>query len=151
VGWGQRVEIGDVHGHELGPVGGNNAIKQQFGCEHFSRGGGHFTGVIDSVATHGEASAVGFSFFRAYVAYKVPVCDIFAMDVQNVGFADELYGVSALDVAAYTLGKVTKFVGGGDGPLSLIDRVPQQLAIVEEFTRGFIKNHKSFVDFIFES
>jgi hypothetical protein len=56
-----------------------------------------------------------------------------------------------LDAVAYTLGKTTKFIGGGDGPLSLIARVPQQLAIVEEFTRGFIEDCKSFVDFIFES
>jgi hypothetical protein len=147
---GHKVEIGDVHGHELGPIGGNNTVKQQFGHEHFSHGGGHFTGVIDSVTAHGEASAVGFCLFRAYFAYKVPICDVFATVVGNVGFADESNGVSALDAVAYTLGKVTKFVGGGDGPLSLIARVLQQLVIVEEFTRGFIKDRKSFVDFIFE-
>ena len=94
---------------------------------------------------------VGFSFFGVHVADKVPICYIFATVVGNVGFADELDCVSTLDVAAYTLGKVPKFVGGGDGPLSLIVRVSRQLSIVEEFTRGFIKNCKSFVDLIFKS
>ncbi len=62
--WGHKVEIGYVHGHELGSVGGNDAVKQKFSPEHVGHWCGHFTGVIDSVATHCEASAVGFSFFR---------------------------------------------------------------------------------------
>ena len=77
-----------------------------------------------SVATHGEPSVAGFSLFGAYPADKVPVRDIFALVVVNDCFPDESDGVCALDVASYTLGKVTEFIGGGDGPLSIINWVP---------------------------
>ena len=43
------------------------------------------------------------------------------MVLGNFIFADELYGVGALDVATYTLGKAPKFIGGGDDPSSLVD------------------------------
>lgn len=37
--WGHEVEIGDVHGHELGPFGGDDTVDQKFGFEHFGCGG----------------------------------------------------------------------------------------------------------------
>ena len=120
---GHKVEIGDVHGHELGPVGGNNPVKQQFGHEHFSRGGGHLTSVIDSVAAHSEACAVGFCFFRTYIAYKVSICDVFVAVVGNVGFADEVDSISALDAVSNTLCETTKFVGSRSVPVGCVSRV----------------------------
>ncbi len=48
--------------HELGPIGGNNAVIQKFGHEHFSHWGGHFIRVIYSVATHGKRVQLGSAF-----------------------------------------------------------------------------------------
>ena len=78
---------------------------------------------MDTLATHCELSVVGFSIFGVYAADKAPVRDIFAPVVGNVCFVDESDGVCALDVTSYTLGKATKFIGRGDGPLSMIDPV----------------------------
>ena len=66
---------------------------------------------------------VGFGFLGVYVADKAPVCDIFAMVMGNVCIADESDGVSSTDAAPDPLGKVAKFIGGGDGPLALVDGV----------------------------
>ena len=84
-----------------------------------------FTGIIDSVFPHGEASAVGFSFFRAYIAYKAPVCDIVVAVMGNVSFVDESDGVSALDASPNPLGKATKFIGRGLGPNFSVSWVPE--------------------------
>ena len=73
------------------------------------------------------------------------------MAVGNAGFANESNCVSTLDVAIYTLGKAPDFIGRGDGQLFLIDRVLQQLSIVEEFTHGFVEHREHFVNLVFES
>ena len=120
---GHEVEFGDVQGHELGLSGGDDAVKQKFGCEHFGGGGCHFAGVIDAITAYGEASAVGFSFLRAYGADEAPVCDVFGRVMGNVCFADESDGVTSPDAAQDPLSKATEIVGGGDGPIALVDGV----------------------------
>ena len=112
----------------------------------FGGGGCHFTGVIDAVTANGEARAVGFGFLRVYGANKASVCDVFAMVMRNVCFADESDGVSAPDAAPDSLGEATEFVGGGLAPGVLVSRMFEQLAVVELFATVHIKNDKGLVN-----
>ena len=95
-----------------------------------------FAWVIDAIAADSEAGAILLCFFRADVADESAICDIFSAVLGNVGLADESNGVGTPDPAADALCEASKLVCGRYGPVALVDRVPQELAVVEQFTRG---------------
>jgi hypothetical protein len=81
----------------------------------------------------------------------VPISNILEAILGNVSFVNEADSISAPHAVSYTLGKVAKFISLRDCPVTAIDRVPEQLAVVEKFTSGVVENSKSFVDFVFQA
>ena len=76
--WSVKVEGRNVHGHELGILGGDDAVHEDLGHQHIGCGGSNFSGIVDFVAANHKAGAVGFLLLRAHRANEGTVGDIFA-------------------------------------------------------------------------
>ena len=148
---GVEVEVGNVHGHESRPRSGDNAVEENFCDEHVGGGGGDFARVVDAIATHDKASAVGFVLFWSDGADKLTVCDVTEAVVWDVLFAYKKDGVGAFHPSAYAVGKSTKLVGRGLGPVCVVIGVTQELSVVEKFSSSFIHDCQSFVCLTYSS
>jgi hypothetical protein len=91
--WGAKVEVGDVKGAELGPFAGEYTVDHELdkfeGCSF----GADVAWIADSVASYCDASAVGISFFRAYLADYIAVADFLETVWGNVSKINDMKGV----------------------------------------------------------
>jgi hypothetical protein len=85
-----EVEVGEVRYHILGPWRGEGAVDNQL--DHFEgpRLGTTITGVVDSIATDGDAGSVRICFCWMYLADDAGVCNI---TLAIYGYVLEHYGL----------------------------------------------------------
>ena len=69
-----ELKIGYVDGHEFGVWNGNDAVEHDFDEKKFGCWCAYFAGIVDYVATDGEASLIGLLLFGAYIALEAYVC-----------------------------------------------------------------------------
>ena len=55
---GVQVEIFDVYCHEFGSWGGDDTVEEAFGGGHAGCWSADFAGIVDEIATDGEADAM---------------------------------------------------------------------------------------------
>lgn len=65
------IKGGDVHCQELSSWAGDDTVEDDFGYKHVSSWSCNLSGVVDSVASNGQASLVGFCFFQSNDADKL--------------------------------------------------------------------------------
>ena len=78
-----------------------------------------------------KASAVGLVLFWSDGADKLPVCDVTEAVAWDVLFVYKQDGISAFHPPANAVGKLTKLIGGGLGPICVVIGVTQELSVVE--------------------
>ncbi len=71
-----EVEVGEVSCHILGPRRGEGAVDNQLDRFKGPRLGTTITGVVDDIATDGDAGSVRIYFYWTYLADNAGVCDI---------------------------------------------------------------------------
>ena len=66
--------------------------------------------IVDEVSANSESCTIWFGLFGSNISDKAPLSNILEVILGNIGFANEVYSVSAPDVATYTLGEAAKFI-----------------------------------------
>ncbi len=69
----QRVEVGDVHCHEVCAFCRDDSVEEHLSHQHFRSDGGYFARIVDPVYSNSESSLIGFSLFGSYYAHKLPI------------------------------------------------------------------------------
>ena len=141
---GIQVHITDIKCHETRARCRDNAVKKEFRSGESSSFSGDITKVFQPVATSGDARAVDFSLFRAFLAYDACVGGFFIPG--NIVLVDEEASVGALDalgavgVVADSLEEATEFIGPREVPRVFIVRVFDELSVFELFASGLVKD-----------
>ena len=87
--WGYKVEVWYVYRHESGAFCGYDAVEEDFGYQHISRGCGYFAWVVYLVCADCESHRVLLFFLWSHAADELPVCHVFLAFFWNVLSSDE--------------------------------------------------------------
>lgn len=74
-----EVDIGNIQHHEFCTMCRDDTVQKDFGDKHVDRRGCYHSWVINSVAAHDKASAIGFLLFRSDCTNKRTIGHIVAM------------------------------------------------------------------------
>lgn len=141
---GIQVHITDIKCHETRARCRDNAVKKEFCSGESSSFSGDITKVNQLVATSGDARAVDFCLFRAFLAHDACVGGFFITG--NILSVDEEASVGAFDalgavrVVADALEEATEFIGTREVPRVFIVRVFDELSVLELFSSGLVKD-----------
>jgi hypothetical protein len=103
------------------------------------------TRVVEEIAAHGDACAVGVLLLRAIVDTDSRVRDIACAIVQNVFAADENDSVSTFADSRHALSRTPEFLCVGFAPQLLVLGVHKEVPHFHEMARGFVKDSMKHV------
>jgi hypothetical protein len=105
-----EVECGEINAHEACTRCGNYTVEEYLDKEERGCVGTHIVGIVDEVASHGCAGAIGLLLLCANGADKFDVGDIFEAVAGDFSFGYEFNGVGTVDTSTYTLCKASKLL-----------------------------------------